>query len=881
MSVLSAGGSTLSPNNLNLLEQDAYQVSSNIVAQVASEGQGTDENSISAPPSTSVEFVDVLDEVAPMSIPVEFRPHSISTSTASDSKATIENIDSVAPQSVPAELGVTGPGGASNYYNPAYSKYQYKFQMTSDGNPITTYYNYNYNPPTTVGDKNIPVWNTDGQFTSGGSYGPSIQLHPKWPNLHYLSPELDQFPSEGGYHSYTIMPPPPPPPPPLVSPFLQQSQMQGPFAPPERKKTESYNVFLDPPPDGIHNSNSTLNTSSSDNKTNLEQQVTMHHLSSDGELTILKVGPKEDSNKNEINDDDKIISDENFVNESNINEIETEDDGKDDNNDNKDDDVGNAGETISSSDFSDSLDSPDPKADQTKYIVLQKLPNGGAIDLENMQTYTMEDLASDIKNNNNNINDMEKPSNFTYDRPRSFQKSLDDPLVAGEKGSSNETSTLKDEDETTIHPDFIPPAELVISERPPVLPEVYEPLPLSQLDDLEAMSSSTSDQTEEHPVYIIYEQDLFQGEEEHEIAENLANLELLKVASNDTRDEKLIEENNVNKTMLNLETLIDNNQLEGGNGPKITNPDQIGPSEIPKVVWTPIPTQDTREWESPTRKASSPVIGPAWPPPEYKPASKEATLDPVDIGHLSKVAYVTLTDDGGLSQEVKAELNRTLDQDERNIQLLPPRLSAALMHVNNQNRLRSIGSGVVTGRQSGGLSRENKIAPVFKYDMFPDYGRALPLQQQPQQPQQPRQLLSPSPTPQTASTRPSVRPSSNSNSYTNTNTPRIGNGRSIATGIVTPNPIASPKYFQAQMVHGSHKYIPLHLRSATPAGPQPWWQPLGSNRRIDTDDESDYDGVQVSEALDESNDGGNGNLHSTYTQTEDVSSTEGPIKEST
>ena len=650
MSVLSPGGSTLSPNNLNLLDHDSVQVSLNSVAQVVAEGQGTDENSILAPPSTSVEFVDILDEVAPMSIPVEFKPHSVGSS--SDPKVTIEIIDSVAPQSVPA---VTGPGA---YYNPGYTKYQYKLQMSSDGNPITS---YNQSPGSSIDKEPFTIWNPEGQFVSGASsYGPSIQQHPKWPNLHYFSSELDQLPSSANsFHSYTIMPPPPPPPPPLVSPFLQQSQMQGPFAP-ERKKPDSYNVFLDQSPDtsSPNSSLSILTNSTLDNKnstaTGHEQQVTMHHLSSDGELTILKVGPKEDTNKNEIGDNDKIL-DENDVNESIINEIETEGDGIGDNDTDIKDDI----ENVSNSDFSDSLDSPDPKADQTKYIVLQKLPNGGAIDLENMQTYTMEDLASDIQQNNNDNNQKGSNKNLTYDRPRSFLKSLDGELVAA---GENQTTDEQIE-ETTLSPDdqYIPPDQLIISERPPIEPEVYEPIPLSQLEDLEAMPSTNQEEGEQEgpPVYIIYEHDLFHGQEEHEIAENLANLELLKVPANETRDEKLIQElenasNNTNLDTISIEEPIDDNKLEESGHSDVAftpNADQIGPSELPKVVWTPIPTQDSRTWETPTRKPASPVIGPEWPLDYSKPSTKDsASLDVSEISHLSKVAYVTLTDGSDLSQ---------------------------------------------------------------------------------------------------------------------------------------------------------------------------------------------------------------------------------------
>jgi hypothetical protein len=235
-------------------------------------------------------------------------------------------------------------------------------------------------------------------------------------------------------------------------------------------------------------------------------QVTMHHLSSDGELTILKVGPKGDDI-----DQDKTIDNGVDLSDSDTNEIETEINHRIDEDD-EDESVFHDGSDDDADDVDE--DGTDAKADRTKYIVLQKLPNGGAIDLENMQTYTMEDFASDLKQHGGG------DKNVTIERPRSFKKSLD---------FGNATD---DDDETTVVPysDFLLPDELVISERPPAQPEVYEPVPLSQLDDLEAMPATQDD----HPVYIIYEKDLFQRQEEQEIAENLANLELLKLSSNVT-----------------------------------------------------------------------------------------------------------------------------------------------------------------------------------------------------------------------------------------------------------------------------------------------------------------------------------------------------------
>ena len=92
---------------------------------------------------------------------------------------------------------------------------------------------------------------------------------------------------------------------------------------------------------------------------------------------------------------------------------------------------------------------------KSDYIVLHKLPNGEALNLENLETYSsMADVESGIKK--------EKMKSATSsNQPRSMQN-------------------------------------LIISERPYVQPDIYEPMPLDQLDDLEAMPIHHN-----NPVYII------------------------------------------------------------------------------------------------------------------------------------------------------------------------------------------------------------------------------------------------------------------------------------------------------------------------------------------------------------------------------------------
>ena len=89
----------------------------------------------------------------------------------------------------------------------------------------------------------------------------------------------------------------------------------------------------------------------------------MHHLSSDEQLTILKVGPSPELNTS--------------LEDNGSNSLETPKNSTE---------IMNATET------------------KVDYIVLHKLPNGEALDLEHMQTYTMEDLDSEI-NNVNGLNE--------------------------------------------------------------------------------------------------------------------------------------------------------------------------------------------------------------------------------------------------------------------------------------------------------------------------------------------------------------------------------------------------------------------------------------------------------------------------------------------
>lgn len=246
-----------------------------------------------------------------------------------------------------------------------------------------------------------------------------------------------------------------------------------------------------------------------------QQHVTMHHLSSDEQLTILKVDDEEDTNNTQpltINDND--VSDE-------------------------------------------------------KYIVLHKLPNGEALNLENLETYSsMADVEDGIQRN-------------TPYHPRSLMPNIDF---------------------------VIPPSigDMLISERPIAKPDIYEPIPLDQLEDLEAMPAF-----EQKPVYIInpLKGDLNESgeilpptEEEVEEAIMQANVELYKLNQTSDREDKF------------LHGVFSNNLHSSSTGaPPVTsrNLEDVSKKqffETQTVVydfnWTPIPKR--------------PTFGPARPPPHFR-----------------------------------------------------------------------------------------------------------------------------------------------------------------------------------------------------------------------------------------------------------------------
>ena len=322
---------------------------------------------------TEENSIQIHDQLAPQSIP--------SDATLKKTEYNVEVWDNLAPNSVPVALTspkpivnskdtkVTTSGPTNLKKPPVLHPSEPKVGFPLPHNPVKTLPAYLWRQvPGSGSNSQTPkpeassFWPGFLDFFSGGSQENKPTPRPVIPMS--LPPYLDKQPT--------------------IRPGLG---MHVPMLPPKIQKKPQMIT--------LSNKNGTKN-----------QHVTMHHLSHDEHLTILKVD--EETNHTHSNEEP----------------------------------------------------SDDQEVSKSDYIVLHKLPNGEALNLENLETYaSMADVESGIKNT--------KPESY---KPRSLEPFLDYD---------------------------IPPSPKVISERPYPADDVYEPIPLEELEDLEAMPGATK------PVYII------------------------------------------------------------------------------------------------------------------------------------------------------------------------------------------------------------------------------------------------------------------------------------------------------------------------------------------------------------------------------------------
>ena len=261
-----------------------------------------------------------------------------------------------------------------------------------------------------------------------------------------------------------LYPPPPPPPPPLPGPpqqpllrstvhskprplvsqqqqqqkvILQQQQRPAEqvLNPGEVVVTENFLEKMDKNADEMQLVES--KNSSSSSSSSLSEEVDV----SEDQLTIVTFGSENSTINTSNNETSKV----------NLTEISTE-------------------SNKNNATQSDLGEKPD-------YIVLHKLPNGDALNLENLQTYNMADIEKGKM-----PQAQENVANYglgMYDKPTS-----DDDVPRAFHSFDDEQ---REEEE-----------KLLISESPPLEKVIYEPKPLHELEDLEAMEDQKPP-----PVYII------------------------------------------------------------------------------------------------------------------------------------------------------------------------------------------------------------------------------------------------------------------------------------------------------------------------------------------------------------------------------------------
>ena len=831
--------------------QDVFYVTNSVATRSEEPSTSTGSSSSSKDPAPTVKIVTINDEVAPISVPEKpLSFHAGHTDGILPTGGGASSIDVKKPylKFPPSNLGGPPPPKASvGPPPPTNNRFKYPYHHIKQNPKWTSKPHIGGPPPIPFANGHGPTGSWSLVTSRPGSLPPPVHIYQSSPNGRPGSkpkltesngvdvkfgpklPSSSQFPSRrrpstgGHYHKppHQVLhhhhhlhhqlhqkkrPAAPPPPPPILGPPHRLPGAGGDLAASGSETSEDTIHIGDVDTESeeakdkeeeeeeeeevvsstvkTEESNSTEHTSPAPEGESVTEAVpakntssqVKKHLLADDQLTILKIGP-DNKMENTTFDDDKQ---------------EEEEDAKD----------------------------PSKKVD---YIILHKLPNGEALDLENLQTYTM----ADIQKGKVPLQAQEKNGHQVglgmYETPHDVPRSAPDydtfSVSEGNDGLrpdalldlSRLTHPLLDPEDEADHlessppPPVLPPIEqLVVSERPRIKPEVYQPKPLRDMVDLDAMPFS-----EEKPVYIIHREDL----ENHPYYVNFkdpvktssrsppvrgfgrppppgnpryqnnqrpsaADIELMKLPrstgtgrhfhEDDSGFSNLPTGDQLGKNRLSTSAKVSTTSL-----PAVTNEQTSTISTLKPALdgsdWIPIPTKQPR-----------PTFGPQMRPKDYvhKPVNFQ------QINKLTDLAAVTLTNVGPLAEEIKRrhEGRYTLDHLRAKVrhipslQLLPDKLSSFLTHVEGKDRALA-GSG-----QRPGLFRENKIAPIFKQDI-----RRLP---------------------------------------GHNNNPSGRNSRRIPPNSHYQN---RPPTFQSQILPKnapSHRYIPLHVSRRKHPNSRLWWQPI-------------------------------------------------------
>jgi len=342
-----------------------------------------------------------------------------------------------------------------------------------------------------------------------------------------------------------------------------------------------------------------------------------------------------------------------------------------------------------------------------KYVILHKLPNGEAVNLENLKTYNYEDLIngySSFIDDGPTGEEFDRENLEYFDVPRKFSDG-ENPYIIYQLSEA----ALQNAKEETNNKFF---------SRPNGIYPVYKPTTSSTVSSPSSnpINSYIYSATRKSPVFIPKPTPQFVPQNTDELSLSRDDMkllqtkvdEILSVKPNHTyeRESGSVPNTdhftNVNK----FESVMSGSFETGAHSP----PGHNGVRQRYTLNGKPASTRN--DWV-PTDSRLKEL-------PRHNPnifhtnKNDNSELNIHKLSKLSQLASVSITDNGPLAETVKSikdDNSQMRSAQKLTIQLLPPRLSAVLTHLDSptpaiarSQSSRSILSGF----------RQNKIAPAFK-----------------------------------------------------------------------------------------------------------------------------------------------------------------------
>jgi len=348
----------------------------------------------------------------------------------------------------------------------------------------------------------------------------------------------------------------------------------------------------------------------------------------------------------------------------------------------------------------------DSESPNYKYVILHKLPNGEAVNLENLKTYNYEDLIngySSFMDDGPASEEFDRENLEYFDVPRKFSDG-ENPYIIYQLSEA----ALHNANEETKNKYF---------SRPNGIYPVYKPTTSSTISSHSSspINSYIYSATRKSPVFVPKPTPQFvpQTTEQHSLSSDDMKLlqskvdEILSVKSNQTKERE---------SAPNADSFSNVNKFTSVMPGSYGSSSNIGVRPHFTVNGKPAPTRN--DWV-PTESRLKEV--PRHNPNIFHQNKKDnSELNIQKLSKLSQLASVSITDDGPLAETVKSikEDNSQMRSAQKlTIQLLPPRLSAVLTHLDSPT------PGITRSQNSRSILsgfRQNKIAPVFKNPRNPD-----------------------------------------------------------------------------------------------------------------------------------------------------------------